>query len=72
MNLIVLTRHATVCDDRSGKDKEIGNCSIPLEWSLKAVNSKQYDHEELKVIAAKMDQLHFILAPKVIATIRQL
>ena len=35
-------------------------------------SSKQYEHDELKVIAANMDQLHFILAPKVIATIRQL
>ena len=35
-------------------------------------SSKQYDHDELKVIAANMDQPHFILAPKVIATIRQL
>ena len=71
-NLIVLTGHTTVWDDRSGKDKEIFNCSIPLEWSLKAVSSKQYDCVELMVIAANMDQLHFILASKVIATIRQL
>ena len=71
-NLIVLTGHTTVWDDRSGEDKEISNCSIPLEWSLKAVSSKQYDHDELMVIAANMDRLHFILAPKVIATIRQL
>ena len=35
-------------------------------------SSKQYDHDELKVIAANRDRLHFILAPKVIATIRQL
>ena len=39
LNLIVLTRHTRVWDDRSGEDKEISNCSIPLEWSLKAVNS---------------------------------
>ena len=55
LNLIVLTRHTTVWDDTSGEDKEISNCSIPLEWSLKVVNSKQYDHDELKVIAANMD-----------------
>ena len=71
-NLIVLTGHTTVWDDRSGEDTEISNCSIPLEWSLKTVSSKQYNHDELMVIAANMDQLHFILAPKVIATIRQL
>ena len=34
-NLIVLTGHSTVWDDRSGEDKETSNCSIPLEWSLK-------------------------------------
>ena len=39
LNLIVLTSHTTKYDDRSGEDKEISNCSIPLEWSLKAVNS---------------------------------
>ena len=72
LNLIVLTRHTTVRDDGSGEDKEISNCSIPLEWSLKAVHSKQYDHDELKVTAANMDRLHFILAPKFITTIRQL
>ena len=63
-NLIVLTGHTTVWDDRSGEDKESSNCSIPPECCLKAVSSKQYDHDELKVIAANMDQLHFILAPK--------
>ena len=71
-NLIVVTRHTTVWDDGPSEDKEISNCSISLEWSLKAENSKQYDHDELKGIAANMDQLHFILAPKVIATIKQL
>ena len=70
LNLIVLTRHTTVWDDRSGEDKEISNCSLPLEWKLKC--SKHYEHDELMVIAANMDQLYFILAPKVIATIRQL
>ena len=54
-NLIVLIGHTTVWDDRSGEDNEISNCSIPLEWSLKIVSSKQYDHDELKVIAANMD-----------------
>ena len=54
-NLIVLTGHTTVWDVRSGEDKELSNCSIPLEWSLKAVSSKQYDHDELMVIAANMD-----------------
>ena len=39
---------------------------------MESGSSKQYDHDELMVIAANMDQLHFILAPKVIATIRQL
>ena len=34
--------------------------------------SKQYEHDELMVIAANIDRLHFILAPKVIATIRHL
>ena len=38
-NLIVLTRHTTVWDDRSGEDKEISNFSLPLEWKLKAVSS---------------------------------
>ena len=71
-NLIVLTGHTTVWDDRSGEDKEISNNSLSLEWSLKAVSSKQYDRDELMVIAANMDRLHFILASKVIASIRQL
>ena len=70
LNLIVLTRHTTVWDDRCGEDKEISNNSFPLEWKLKC--SKHYEHDELMVIAANMDQLYFILAPKVIATIRQL
>ena len=39
---------------------------------MESGSSKQYNHDELMVIAANMDQLHFILAPKVIATIRQL
>ena len=54
-DLIVLTGHITVWDDRSDEDKEISNCSIPLEWSLKAVSGQQYDHDELMVIAANMD-----------------
>ena len=54
-NLIILTGHTTVWDDRFGEDKEISSCSIPLEWSLEAVSSKQYDHDELMVIAANMD-----------------
>ena len=69
-NLIVLTRHTTVEDDGSCKDKAISNCPLPLEWKLKC--SKHYEHDEPMIIAANMDQLHFILAPKVIATVRQL
>ena len=69
-NLIFLTRHTTVWDDGSSEDKEISNCSLPLEWKLKC--SEQYEHDELMVIAANMDQLHIILAPKVTAAIRQL
>ena len=69
-NLIVLTRHTTVWDDRSGEDKAISNCSFPLEGKLKC--SQHYEHDELMFISANMDQLHFILAPKVIATVRQL
>ena len=38
-NLIVLTRHTTVWDDRSGEDKEIFSCSLPLECKLKAISS---------------------------------
>ena len=71
-NLIVFTGHTTVWDDRFGEDKEISSCSIPLEWSLEAVSSKQYNHDELMVITANMDRLHITLAPKVIATNRQL
>ena len=69
-NLIVLTRHTTVWDDRCGEDKAISNCSLPLEWKLKC--STHYEHDELVVIAANMDRLHLMLAPKVIATVRQL
>ena len=57
-NLIVLTGHTAVWDVwdvRFGEDKELSNCSIPLERSLKVVSSKQYDHDELMVIAANMD-----------------
>ena len=39
LNLIVLTRHTTVWDDRSSEDKEISNCCLPLECRLKAVSS---------------------------------
>ena len=70
LNLIVLTRHITVWNDRSGEDKAISNCSLPLAWKLKCI--KYYEHDELMVISANMDQLHIILAPKVIATVRQL
>ena len=69
-NLIVLTRHITVWNDRSGEDKVMSNCSLPLLWKLKYI--KHYEHDELMVIAANMDRLHFILVPKVIATVRQL
>ena len=37
--LIILIGHTTVWDDRFDEDKEISSCSIPLEWSLGAVNS---------------------------------
>ena len=69
-NLIVLTRHIKVWRDRSGEEKAISNCSLPLAWKLKCI--KHYKHDELMVIAANMDQLHFILAPNIIATVRQL
>ena len=69
-NLIVLTRYTTVWDDRSGEDKTISNCSLSLEWKLKC--SKHCEHDEFMVTAANMDRLHFILTPKVIATVRQL
>ena len=64
LNLIVLTSHITVWNDRSVEDKAISNCSLPFAWKLKCI--KYYEN------AANMDRLHFILAPKVIATVRHL
>ena len=55
-NLIVLTRHITVWNERSCEDKAISNCSLPLAWKLKC--SKHYEHDELMGIPANMDQYY--------------
>ena len=69
-NLIVLMSHTTVLRDRPGADRVISNCSLPLAWKPKS--NKHYEHDNLMVIAANMDSLHFTLAPNTIATVRQL
>ena len=69
-NLIVLMSHTTVLRDRPGADRVISNCSVPLAWEPKC--TKHYEHDDLMVIGANMDCSHFTLAPKTIATLRQL
>ena len=69
-NLTVLTSHTTVWRDGPVEDKANSNCSLPLPWKLKC--TKHYEHNDMMAIAANMDQLHFILAPHIIATVRQL
>ena len=49
--------HASVLRDRPGTDRVISNCSLPLPWEPQC--TKHYEHDDLMVIAANMDHMHF-------------